>query len=65
MGDCYEDLGPIMRARLDKIEVDLARVRDYISIMADTDNGYNHARVLCLLLGLAQPKPRQTPITER
>lgn len=56
--DRYEDLGPLMRARLDRAEMDMAKVRDYITIMADTDDGYQHARVLCLLLSLAPPRPR-------
>jgi hypothetical protein len=59
VADTYDDLGPDMRARLDKAELDMARVRDYIDIMADSDNGHQHARVLCLLLGLARPRPRE------
>lgn len=58
MEDCYANLGPLMQARLDKAELDMARVRDYITIMADDPSGYQHARILCLLLGLAQPRPR-------
>jgi hypothetical protein len=55
MPDDYESLGPQIRGRLDKAETDLVKVREYISIMAESDTGYPHARVLCLLLGLARP----------
>jgi hypothetical protein len=60
MTDAYENLGPILKARLDSAELNMARVRDWIALMAD--RGPNHhliARELCLLLGLAEPQPRE------
>ena len=62
MADTYEDLGPIMKGRLDSAEMDMARVRDWIALMAD--RGREHyllARELCLILGLAAPRsPKAT-----
>jgi hypothetical protein len=58
MSDAYEDLGPIMRARLDSAELNMARVRDWIALMADFGPQHNLiAREMCLLLGLAAPRP--------
>ena len=57
MADTYEDLGPNMKARLDRAELDQARVRDWIGLLAE--RGKEHyllARELCLLLGLAAPR---------
>jgi hypothetical protein len=56
--DDYEDLGPILKARLDSAEISMARVRDWISLMAERGPQHNLiARELCLLLNLAAPKP--------
>jgi hypothetical protein len=58
MTDAYEDLGPILKARLDSAEMNMARVRDWIAILADRGPQHNLiARELCLLLGLAAPRP--------
>jgi hypothetical protein len=57
VNDAYEELGPTLKARLDRAEMDMARVRDWIALMGD--RGPQHlliARELCLLLGLAQPR---------
>jgi truncated hemoglobin YjbI len=57
MNDDYEHLGPNMRARLDAAELQQAKVRDWIALMAERGDGhYLIARELCLLLGYAQPR---------
>ena len=56
--DTYEGLGPQMRARLDRAELDLAKVRDWISLAARTHPQTNLAAAyLCLALGWAPPRP--------
>ena len=56
--DEYANLSPEMRARLDSAEMTVARLRDWIGLIAD--RGPQHhliARELCLLMGWAAPKP--------
>lgn len=58
MTDAYEDLGPILKARLDSAEMGMLKVREWIALMAE--RGPQHhliARELCLLLDLAAPRP--------
>jgi len=53
MDDTYEALGPNMRARLDKAELDMAKLRDYLGIVAERDRSANQfAREICVVLGV-------------
>ena len=65
-GDAYETMGPQMRARLDRAELDQARVRDYIGILADRNRAANGvARELCALLGLGAPRSWERVVQQR
>jgi hypothetical protein len=54
----YAGLSDSTRTRIDNAELVVARVRDWVTLMADR-GPENHliARELCLLLGWAAPKP--------
>lgn len=56
--DSYEGLGPNMRARLDRAEMEAIKLNNWVSLLSERSREDNlRAREICLLLSWAMPKP--------
>lgn len=60
--DNYMNLGPAMKHRLDQAETEIAKVRDWLSLISErSKEDHFRARELCLVLGWPAPQRAAEP----